>query len=108
MNSDIQVPESLEIVVTAEDIARGEPCNPSRCPIALAVERLPRVRYAIVAYGEVTVMFSAQPGARHVFQTEPVRYELGGDARDFIGAVDAGEVPGPAVFAAARTVADHD
>lgn len=100
MNSYIQVPESLEITVTAEDIARGEPCNPSRCPIALAAGRLEQVIQVIVTYGLVTISFSAQPAF--------VCYRLGADAREFIGAVDAGEVPGPAVFTAARTVDDHD
>ena len=85
------IPDTIEIDVTARDIAEGVPKNCSGCPIALAAQRvLPEFDNIIV--GESIV----------VEGEEFYRYSMTNEALEFVGAFDNGQEVSPFKFTAVR------
>lgn len=93
-------PAELVIEVTAQDIAKGEPCTAARCPVSLACGRLfPAAAGRIITGRHILII----PGADPDDPSLDVCYDLPEGARQLIRALDTGGELTPFTFTARRS-----
>jgi hypothetical protein len=83
--------ESVTVEVTSDDIANGVKGNCSRCPVALAIARLPRFSSHSVTVGLITAV-------THDFAGRETNFIMAEEASSFIGQFDAGKPVIPFTF----------
>lgn len=83
--------ESIEVIVTREDIEKGVPESDELCPVALAVKRLFGFDWVYVGIGGCFI---------DIDNSEGKRFSLPIEARDFIRDFDNGKEVNPFIFMA--------
>ena len=92
----MEIPTTITVTVTAEDLRLGMPCTSDACPLARALDRVENV---------VAVRVSSRKRATLYFQTDERRerapvpkgrgYRIDDTGRDLILAVDGSKNPNP-------------
>ena len=82
----------MKIIVTAQDIKKGMPCSPGRCPIARAVARALPEKYVSVTNEAI---YCLSLSAHDLGIKE---YQLPTEAKEFINRLDNGETVKPFIL----------
>ncbi len=80
----------MKVIVTEEDIKKGQRCSISLCPIALATRRIPEVINSYVLPGSISLLSK--------FRTERVSFKPPQEVKDFIIKFDNGNEVHPFEF----------